>query len=1226
MKHLSKRIAVILAVMVFSAASAFAQQQLSGTVKDASGEPVIGAAVLIEGTTVGTVTDIDGNWTLSNVPAGSVLSVSSIGYKAKSVPASQAGSIVLEDDTLMLDDVVVVGYGVQKKSVVTAAIAKIGADELGSTAPIRVDNALKGLAAGVNVTSSSGQPGAAAQIRVRGTGTINNSDPLYIVDGMPIEGGIDYLNPSDIESIEVLKDAASGAVYGARAANGVILVTTKKGSMGNTHVNYSFNFGLSSPWRKRDVLNASEYAMMINEGFINSGAAPIYERPWSYGAGTDWQDEVFNYNAPQRQHELSVSGASDRVNYYISLGYLSQDGIVGGNFGRSNYDRMTVRSNTTYTVWDKSEERNFLNKLNLGANLSYANIKSTAITANSEFGSVLGSALALSPILTVFEQDPASQYDLYSGTEGYTPLYAPGGQLYMIPGANYNEMVNPVASLSLPASHGWSHKFVSNFFAELQLIGGLKFRSSYGMDMSFYGSDGYTPYFYLSGNNKAVNTVATAESDRSQVWQVENTLTYDQSIGAHSFTILLGQSAKASSGYYLGGSAYHLKDYSKPYISYTDSIREDGDYNAWGAPYAESRLASYFARLSYNYDERYLFEATIRHDGSSRFGSNNHWATFPSFSLGWNMHRESFMAGTRGWLSTAKWRFSWGKNGNERIGDFGYIALTTTGNNYLFGTDETMTLGVKASGIANQSLRWETSTQTDLGLDLGFFNNKLTYSVDLYRKVTDGMLMTMNIPSYVGESKPTGNVGVMDNSGVEMELGFKHSVGDFNFRLNGNISYVKNTLIEYGNESGWANLDSIQGLGTVSRAQNGMPFPYFYGYKTDGLFQNMDQVNAYVNKDGNLLQPNAKPGDVRFVDYNGDGVITDDDRTCIGKGTPDFIWGINLSADWKGFDFSMLWQGTFGGQIVDATRRTDITYSNLPAYMLNRWTGEGTSYRIPRYVAGDSVNWVFSDLYVYDGAYARLKNIQLGYTFPQNLTRKIFISNLRIFAAAENLLTFTKYHGYDPEISSGGTQLGIDKGVYPQARTFTFGVNVGLEGFGASTSAAPATKGAADAALAQAYKALEDANAENDALRKALKQANSDLDDCKAVRRGIANTGAKPMFNTKEEYTAYISQIMVHFDLNSFEISEAEQSKINEFVNYLRTYPEAKLSVSGHADSGTGTTEINDRLAKQRAEAVANAIIGGGISPDRVSVSSVGSDYDVTASPEYNRVAVCTVK
>ncbi|MGM9735087.1 MAG: SusC/RagA family TonB-linked outer membrane protein [Candidatus Cryptobacteroides sp.] len=1039
MKNLIRRFALIMMVMGMSCAFA-AAQQVKGTVKDVNGQPVIGAAVLVQGTAMGTTSDIDGSFLLSGVPSDAVLEVSSIGYQTLTVPVQGRAflDLVLEEDALLLDDVVVVGYGVQKKSVVTASIAKVSADELSTTAPLRMDNALKGLAAGVAVTSSSGQPGAAARIRIRGTGTINNSDPLYIVDGMPIEGGIDYLNPSDIESMEVLKDAASGAVYGARAANGVILVTTKKGT-GRTKVSYNFTYGFSSPWRERDVLNATEYAIMMNEGRINAGMTPLYADPYSYGEGTDWQKEVFNYNAPSQNHEVSVSGASEKVNYYLSFGYNDQEGIVGGNYGRSNYQRTSVRSNTTFTLFDNSEDRNWLNKATLGSNISYAYIKSTGIATNSTWGSPLGSALALSPILGVYATEEEAQG--YLDVADYVHMYSKDGKIFTLPGADYNEMVNPVASLSLPGSVGWSHKVVSNFNVELQIWDGLKFRSSFGADLSFYGSDGYTPVYYLGTNNKATYSSASSESDRGLVWQLENILTYNKTIGKNTFSILLGQSMKESSGNYLGASARYLKDYNKPYLDYSDSIQENGDYNAWGAPYAKAKLASYFFRANYNYDERYMAEVTVRRDGSSRFGANHKWGTFPSFSLGWNIHKEPYINMPH-WFNTAKVRFSWGQNGNENIGDFRYTVLTSSNNNYIFGTDENVTIGTKASGLANPDLHWETSTQTDVGIDLGFFANSLTFTVDWFKKVTTDMLMEMNIPTYVGESKPIGNVGVMNNSGVEMELGYKYSKGDWNFRVNGNLSYLRNRLIEYGNESGWANLDSFQGTGAISRAQNGMPFPYFYGYKTDGIFQNMEEVNSYRNADGELIMPDAVPGDVRFVDVDGDGKITTDDRTYIGDGTPDWTWGLNLNLSWKGIDLSMLWQGTIGNDVYDATRRNDISKTNLPSYMLNRWTGEGTSNKYPRFVLGDSVNWQSSDLMVYDGSYVRLKNIQLGYTLPERITKKIFISKLRVFVAAENLLTLTKYHGYDPEISSGGTSLGIDYGVYPQARTFSFGVNV----------------------------------------------------------------------------------------------------------------------------------------------------------------------------------------
>ena len=1048
-----KKLLSVLFLLSFTLAAVYAQNiQIKGTVVSGTdNEPLPGVNVVVKGnTSTGTITDFNGTFTLS-APADAILSISYIGFKSQeiAVKGHKDIKIVLQEDSETLDEVVVVGYGVQKKSVVTASIAKVSADDLASTAPVRMDNALKGLASGVTVTSSSGQPGAAAQIRVRGVGTIRTengaADPLYIVDGMPLEGGLDYLNPNDIASIEVLKDAASGAVYGARAANGVILVTTKTGKIGKTKVTYDFSYGWQSAWKKRDVLNASEYALMINEGAINAGIAPKFSDPYSYGQGTNWQDEVFNNNAPMMNHQVSVSGASEKVNYLFSLGFYTQDGIVGGNFDRSNYERLTLRSNTQYTLFDESKERNWLNSLKVTSNLSYARIKSTNFDDNSTWGTPLGSALALSPILNVYDETEEAikaQFDKYGTTAEYTPVYDPrNGKLFSIPG-EFGEMSNPIAKLSLPGDKHWSHKFVANFSAELQLWDNLKFKTSYGADLSFWGYDSYRPLYYLRSGESSTQSSAYSRKEDGTVWQLENVLMYDKSIDKHSFSVLLGQSAKKSSGSYLYGSRNNITNYSRPYIDASTGLAANADRDAAGAPSVDATLASIFARASYNYDERYMLQVTVRRDGSSRFGPNNHYAVFPSFSLGWNLTNEKFMNKRPNWLTTTKIRLSWGKNGNENIGNFKYTVLTSPGNNAIFGSSENVINGVKASGLANPDLKWEESEQLDFGLDFGFFNNALTFTADYYKKKTNGMLMEMNIPFYVGEAKPFGNVGKMENSGIELEAAYKFRVSDWNFRVSANASYLKNKLIEYGNESGWENLDSFQGTGDISRAENGKPFPFFYGYKTAGIFQNTDEVKAYKNDKGELLQPTAVPGDVRFVDVDGNGIIDANDRTDIGKGMPDWTFGFNLGVSWKNFDLNMMWQGTAGNDIYDATRRTDIATSNLPSWMLNRWTGEGTSNRIPRFVQGDNVNWQSSDLYVYDGSYLRLKNIQLGYTLPAALTQKVFISSLRFYVAAENLFTFTKYHGFDPEISSGGTSLGIDYGVYPQARVWTIGASL----------------------------------------------------------------------------------------------------------------------------------------------------------------------------------------
>ena len=1067
----ARLLSLLLALWV--SATAFAQfSGIVGTVTDGNGEPIIGASVVEKGQPQnGSITNIDGQFAIK-VQAGKTLVISYIGFVTQEVPASSDMTVVLKEDDKTLNEVVVIGYGVQKKSVVTAAIAKVSADDLEGKTPVRVDNALKGLAAGVNVTSSSGQPGASPRVRVRGTGTINNSDPLYIVDGMPIEGGIDFLNPSDIESIEVLKDAASGAIYGARAANGVVLVTTKKGKVGKTSINYNFSQGWQTAWRRRDVTSATDYAIMQNELRLNGGQAPIYADPYNLtdtngdpiqGFGTDWQDLVFNDNAPVQNHEVSVSGASDKLNYYLSMGFYDQEGIVGGNYGQSNYQRLSLRSNNIYNVYDASQERNFLNKLDVTVNLAYTRVKSTGISENSEWGSILGSALYMSPIIapTVTNKDLADQmHENYEVTQGYELQRDAAGNYYTIPGTfgSYAEMNNPLALLNMNPSKNWSHKFVPKFSFDLQLWDNLKYHFNYSVDLSFWGNSAATlSKYYHSGNAKGEHTSASMSWNKGCNWQVENTLTYDKQFGKHTIGVVLGQSAMKNKSDYVGAERWNIINLEKPYMSYTNAnviyqVDDEGkligtpyaEYNGWGGPNVEHRLSSLFGRISYNYDEKYMLQATVRRDGSSRFGPENKYGTFPSVSVGWNIMNEKFMEQTQDWLSNLKFRASWGKNGSDNIDNFLYTVENVMGNNVLFGNPAIKQIGSKASTTANPSIKWEESEQTDFGLDFGFFNQALTFTVDYYIKKTNGMLMTMPIPSYVGESKPVGNVGDMENKGVEFELGYKWNISDARFAVKANATYTKNTLKNLGNESGFIDYDGVQGFtgGSLARGSNGMPFPYFYGYKTNGVFQNYAEVNAYTNADGGLIQPAARPGDTRFVDINGDGQITSDDRTKIGKGTPDWNFGLNFNADWKGFDFNMFFQGVAGADIFDATYRTDVTAGNYPTYMLNRWTGEGTSNKYPILRAGDNTNWQVSDLYIVDGSYLRLKNISLGYTLPRNLTRQISIERLRFFVMAENLVTWTKYWGFDPEISSGGKSLGIDKGVYPQARIWTVGLNL----------------------------------------------------------------------------------------------------------------------------------------------------------------------------------------
>lgn len=1194
-----RKMAMLGLSLAFSAAAMAQSVVVTGNVVDENGDPLVGASVRVKGTTTGATTDANGNFTL-NMKQGSSLQVSYIGYNSQTVSVNGTSVLIsLVPDDNMLDEAVVIGYGVQKKSVVTAAIAKVSADDLEGKSPVRMDNALKGLAAGVNVTSASGQPGAAPKVLIRGVGTINNSDPLYIVDGMPISGGLDYLNPNDIESIEVLKDAASGAIYGARAANGVILVTTKKGKAGQTRVTYDFSYGWQSAWRHRNMCDATNYAILQNERAVNGGQAPQYADPYNLkdamgnpitNGGTDWQSLVFNDNAPVMNHDVAISGANDLVNYYTSVGYYTQDGIVGGNYGHSNYDRLTIRNNNIYTLLD-TQSRNFLHKITATSNIAYTYINNSGISENSEYGSILGSALYMSPILTPTVSGAYAQemIDHYPGNE---LLKDADGNVYTIPGYNgtYQEMNNPLAMLALPAGKNWSHKFVCNFALDVNIWDNIKFHTSFSPDLSFWGSDSHVGSKYLlSGNNFADHTSVSASANKGLAWQWENVLSYDKVFGKHTLGIVLGQSAFRNNSSWVSASHWNIVNPDKPYLNYTDGVTiEDGvvHIGAGGGVNTEHRVSSLFARASYNYDERYMVQATVRRDGSSRFGTNNRYGVFPSFSLGWNIMNEKFMKETRDWLSNFKARLSWGKNGSDNLGNFMYTTMTTMGSNVLFGKDAVINGGSKANGLANPDLKWEESEQWDAGIDLGFFNNCLTFTADYFRKNTNGMIMTIPVPSYVGETKPNGNVGDMKNQGVEFELGFKKQIGQVHLGVKANASYLKNELVNLGNESGYVEYDGVQGIsgGSFSRGENGLPFPFFYGYKTAGVYQTEAEAAAGITYKG--TQP--RPGDVIFVDTDGNGDIDANDRTMIGKGTPDWNFGLNFNLDWKGLDFNVFLQGVAGAEVADATYRFDVFSGNYPNWMLGRWTGPGTSNKYPILKAGDEKNWQFSDLFIYKGDYLRVKNVSIGYTLPQNITKKILIDRFRVYAMAENLFTFTKYHGFDPEISSNGKSCGIDRGIYPQARTFTVGLQVA---FGNTHH----TSGDAVAAV-NGYQP-------------------------RVVERVVEKVVEKPVEVVKEVVKEVVREVpgaastvqntyVVTFPVNS--------SKIENTAELDGIAKGSTVEIVGYA-SPEGNADANVVLSQQRADAVAAYLKARGVNVVRTNAKGADSNHA-------NRIAIVTIK
>ena len=1052
---------MLLALMVSMASFAQDFSGILGTVIDENGDPVIGATVVEKAQPQNaTITNIDGQFAIK-VAEGTSLVISYVGYQTIEVKAKNQMSVTLKEDAQVLNDVVVIGYGVQKKSVVTAAISKVTGDDLNLTRPSRIEDALKGKVSGVQITQASGQPGSASKFTIRGSGSVNNSDPLYIVDGMAVEGGISYLNPVDIASVEILKDAASAAIYGARAANGVVLVTTKSGTSGKTTINYDVSFGWQNPWKKKAVLNAQQYMTIMNEAQVNDGNVPRYSADYIagfQGNGTDWQDEVFNYNAPVQQHQVSVSGGNDKMNYFLSLGYFDQEGIVGGDYDRSNYNRWSLRSNSTYTVFE-ANNRTFLNKLKVGVNVGYSRANSSGITTNTEYGSILGSALTFSPLQPVYLSEEEGKALLAEQPYAITK----NGRVFSLPPTGFQELTNPVATLNQPA-HGYNNedKFVASFYAELDVLPGLKFKSSYGADLAFWGYDGYGMQDYRGTMAHTDQSWVSSSMNRGFRWQVENVLTYQKTFAEkHNLTVVLGQSANRYTYRNLSGNDYQLLDTDplKANIDYAIADRSEERVSGGTGGYDKASLASYFGRLDYNFDERYMIQFTLRRDGSSVFGTNNKWATFPAVSLGWNVLNEPYLQKVKpSWFNVMKIRASWGQNGNASIGNFLYMSLMDGGENYYFGgsyntqsqtNDGSMVYGSSPGRVANPDVKWETSEQIDLGVDLRFFDSRLSFSFDYFKKKTKDMLAYMPVPTYIGQSSPMGNLGKMENWGYEFEFGWKDRVKDFSYYFNGNISILKNKMVDLGNESGETDYEGAGagGVGTYVHAKNGDVWPYFYGLKTNGLFQSWDEVNSYTNANGGLIQPNAHPGDVRFVDVDGDGSIGSGDRTKIGKGAPDVTFGFTLGAEWKGFDFNAAFQGTLGNDVFDFAQRGDVPAMNRPSWIMDRWHGEGTSNKIPRMTsANPNGNWQSSDLFIKNGSYMRLKTIQLGYTLPQNLTRVASIQRLRFYVSAENLLTITGYDGFDPELGGGdgasATAMGVDKGIYPQSRTIYVGANI----------------------------------------------------------------------------------------------------------------------------------------------------------------------------------------
>lgn len=1009
---------------------------INGKVVDENGLPIPGASILIKGTAKGASSDIDGNYQLKAASNGTLV-FSFVGYTKveQAIKGRTRIEVRLSSESQSLQEVVVVGYGTQKKSVVTGAISSIKAKDLENIPNGRVEEALQGRVAGVTVASNAGQPGSTATIRVRGITTFDTyggNNPLWVVDGVVVDsGGIGYLNQSDIESMEVLKDAASLAIYGSRAASGVILVTTKKGKSGKITVNYTGYSGSSAPAKTLNLLNATQYGALMNERSVAGGGPVLFSNLSALGVGTDWQKAIFSNNAQQVSHELSMSGGNEVSTFYLSFGLQDQQGIVFPEI--SNYNKKNIRLNSTHK----------LSKFfTVGQTLGYTHQKSIGIgNTNSEFGGPLSSAINLDPITPIIVTDP-----IVANQSPYTlngVIKNANGNPYGISSIVGQEMTNPLAYVQTRlGGNNWSDDFVGNAFVEIAPITGLKFKTSLGGKLAYWGSEGFTPQFYLNASSLASQNNLSRSTNQTLGWNIENTASYTKTIKGHDFTILVGQGAyvdNITSGTYttyfnLPVSNYHDAsfNFSLPANQITASAYTGNQHI----------LSSLFSRLNYNYNEKYLFTGVIRRDGSSRFGSNNKYGIFPSFSAGWVISKEGFWKDNTV-VTSLKLRGGYGVTGNDAIPDFGYVSTIGGGRNYTIGNSGNVTIGNSPNAPSNPDLKWEQTAQTNIGVDAKLFNS-LTMTVEVYKKKTTGILQYVTLPGYVGATgSPLGNVADMENKGLEIELGYHKKFGNFNFSANGNVTYLKNTVTSLGEGKTYIPGDaSFQSMGPVTRTQVGQTYNTFYGYQTAGIFQNMAEVNAYKNASGGLIQPNARPGDFRWVDTNGDGVITADDEKNLGSPVPKYTFGLTLNFEYKGFDLMVFTQGAAGNKIFQGLRRLDIGTANYQTDALSRWNGDGTSNTFPRLTTNDT-NGNFtnpSNFYLENGDYLRIKVVQLGYSLPSSVISKIGASKVRLFMTGQNLFTLTKYTGYDPEI--GGNVMGIDKGYYPQARTFMFGANL----------------------------------------------------------------------------------------------------------------------------------------------------------------------------------------
>ena len=1193
-----------------------ATKKITGTVVDAMG-PVIGASVVEKGTTNGTVTDFDGNFSL-NVNPGATIVVSFIGFETQEIRVGNQSNfnITMRDDNAVLEEVVVVGYGTQKKKLVTGATVQVKGEDIAKLNTTNALTAMQSSTPGVNITQSSAQPGQGFKVNIRGMGTINESSPLLIIDGVnagTADNGLNGLNPNDIESIDVLKDAASAAIYGARAANGVILVTTKQGKAGTLAVEYDGFVGWSNAYKVPAMVNAQQYMQIINETNFNtygtatnwSSIVPqsILDKVNQGWEGTDWFKEYENKNALQFSHAVTLSGGTDRSKFSMSLNYSSNEGIMGGD-NASTYKRYGGRINSEHVLW-KAKDHDIIT---IGENLSYWYHKSHSLAESNGYWNVMQAAYIASPLVEPYDAN-GNIASFAKNSVGYSDV---------IYGNPLNHFVNGgFGSLNKSRDYGVG----GTFYWIIEPIKNLKYRGQFntGYSGSNYRQVGL-PYSASKTSESASYTMSMSQSQSSS-FTMDNTLSYVlPQIGKNTIDVLVGQSFERSNWSTGLNMSFETTeenlntlvlngwDYNIP-ANY-ETVSGHGGYDN---P-QQGSIASFFARANWNYDEKYMATAIIRADASNNFARGKRWGYFPSFSAGWVITNEKFMESTRSWMDFFKIRASWGQNGNCNIGNFWYLSnIKFSPTNYAdygykFSSDMYNTVerwkyqtGAYAYNVPNPDVTWETSEQINIGFDARFISGKLGVNFDWYKKTTKDWLVKVPTNQVSGyEEYPMMNAGDVENTGFELALSWRDKIGrDFNYHANVNIATNKNEVTRLANNAGYINGQDkalFENSSWASRVEVGHPIGYFSGMSYSGIWQNQAQIDE-ARKNGKAVIDGAVPGDCIWDDWNGDGQISlSEDRHEIGNPHPDVTIGASLGFEWKGLDFAVTGSGAFGMQVMQCYRTALLAnpYNNYTVDDFERWHGEGTSNTKPRLTVG-SVNdqWV-STRYMQDADYFKIQNVTLGYDVARIWKNELF-SKLRVYVQAQNLYTFTGYTGVDPEIGSSGGKdswaRGIDVGLYPTARTFIVGASINFKG-----------KSEKKAAAAPAAPVIQLDNSQIDRLNAEIARLQAENDQLR---------NQKPEKEVVVEKDIVTFPYLVNFVVNTTDVVNREKVNLETIAKMIKATPEKKYSVVGYADMQTGTAEGNAQLAQGRAQNVYDILINQyGVAPSQlVKDSKGGVDY-----------------